>query len=63
VWQINGITYISPVVPTLVKILDGASTDADFNQTENTFVFPQQGYPGMIFPPEYDTCFALFISL
>ncbi|KAJ7761352.1 Cupredoxin [Mycena metata] len=28
------------VVPTLVKILDGASTDADFNQTENMFVFP-----------------------
>ncbi|KAJ7745095.1 hypothetical protein B0H16DRAFT_1856647 [Mycena metata] len=45
--RINGIAYISPVVPTLVKILDGASTDADFNQTENMFVFPANkvGYP------------------
>ncbi|KAJ7029887.1 Cu-oxidase-domain-containing protein [Mycena alexandri] len=52
VWQINGIAYISPVVPTLVKILDGASTDADFNQTENTFVFPANKVIQVTFPPD-----------
>ncbi|KAJ7717101.1 Cupredoxin, partial [Mycena maculata] len=39
VWEINSISYIPPTVPTLIKILDGASNASDFDVHENTFVF------------------------
>ncbi|KAJ7610575.1 Cu-oxidase-domain-containing protein [Mycena polygramma] len=52
VWEINNISYISPVTPTLVKILDGASTNADFNTSENTFVFPANKVIQVTFPPD-----------
>lgn len=49
-WNINNISYLSPEVPTLLKILDGASSDADFNQTENTFVLPVNKIIQVTFP-------------
>ncbi|KAJ6535060.1 Cu-oxidase-domain-containing protein [Mycena capillaripes] len=49
-WNINNISYVSPVIPTLVKILnDGAA--AQFNTTENTFVFPANKTIQVTFPP------------
>jgi len=41
-WEINNISYVPPVVPTLVKVLDGdGDQPSDFNVTENTFIFPK----------------------
>ncbi|KAJ6530265.1 Cu-oxidase-domain-containing protein [Mycena capillaripes] len=40
-WQINNISYIPPDVPTLVKALDGDTQQMDFNEHENTFLFPR----------------------
>ncbi|KAJ6569737.1 Cupredoxin [Mycena vulgaris] len=51
VWNINGVAYKSPVIPTLVKILDGANSAADFNASENTFVFPANKVIQIEFPP------------
>ncbi|KAJ7843746.1 Cu-oxidase-domain-containing protein [Mycena olivaceomarginata] len=39
-WQINNISYIPPSVPTLVRVLQGETQQMDFNETENTFLFP-----------------------
>ncbi|KAJ7733136.1 laccase subfamily 2 [Mycena metata] len=39
-WEINNISYIPPAVPTLLRVLDGETQQMDFNQTENTFLFP-----------------------
>jgi iron transport multicopper oxidase len=39
-WEINNISYVSPTVPTLVKVLDGETQPGDFNPSENTFIFP-----------------------
>ncbi|KAJ7210407.1 Cu-oxidase-domain-containing protein [Mycena pura] len=39
-WQINNSSYIPPTVPTLVRVLQGQTQQMDFNQSENTFVFP-----------------------
>ncbi|KAF8142645.1 Cu-oxidase-domain-containing protein [Mycena galopus ATCC 62051] len=39
-WEINNISYISPSVPTLVRVLHGETQQMDFNVTENTFLFP-----------------------
>ncbi|KAF7346890.1 Laccase 8 [Mycena venus] len=39
-WEINNISYISPSVPTLVRVLNGEIQPDDFNVTENTFLFP-----------------------
>ncbi|KAJ7123991.1 Cu-oxidase-domain-containing protein [Mycena crocata] len=49
-WNINNISYISPEVPTLLKVLEGASTDADFDKTENTFVVPANTVIQITFP-------------
>ncbi|KAJ6614163.1 Cupredoxin [Mycena sp. CBHHK59/15] len=51
-WNINNISYVAPKTPTLVKILDGADTDADFNATENTFVLPANKVIQVTFPPD-----------
>ena len=37
-WKINGKQYQSPSVPTLLKILSGATNDGDFDPTENALV-------------------------
>ncbi|KAJ7464445.1 Cu-oxidase-domain-containing protein [Mycena latifolia] len=50
-WNINNISYISPEVPTLLKILEGAQSQADFNETENTFVLPANKVVQVTFPP------------
>jgi iron transport multicopper oxidase len=34
----NGIQYLSPTVPTLLKIINGATVDADFTIPEHTIV-------------------------
>ncbi|KAJ7930345.1 Cupredoxin [Mycena leptocephala] len=39
-WQINNVSYIPPSVPTLVRVLQGETQQMDFNETENTFLFP-----------------------
>ncbi|KAJ7117430.1 Cu-oxidase-domain-containing protein [Mycena epipterygia] len=51
-WNINNVSYLSPVVPTLIKILDGANSEADFNTTENTFVFPANKVIQVTFPAD-----------
>ncbi|KIJ50346.1 multicopper oxidase [Sphaerobolus stellatus SS14] len=50
-WTINGIQYQPPKLPTLLKILSGASTDADFGPNENTFVLPFNSTIEVIFTP------------
>ncbi|KAF7356197.1 Laccase 2 [Mycena venus] len=50
-WNINNVSYVSPEVPTLLKILEGANSDADFNKTENTFVLPANKVIQVTFPP------------
>ncbi|TEB21723.1 laccase 17 [Coprinellus micaceus] len=37
-WMFNGIQYLSPTVPTLLKIINGATVDADFTIPEHTIV-------------------------
>ncbi|KAF7341780.1 Laccase 17 [Mycena sanguinolenta] len=37
-WEVNGVSYVPPDLPTLLKIINGATTANDFNPTENTFV-------------------------
>ncbi|KAF5386381.1 hypothetical protein D9757_006715 [Collybiopsis confluens] len=53
-WNVNNVSYLSPEVPTLVKILDGANSAADFNVTENTFILPANKIVQVIFPPSED---------
>ncbi|KAJ7060806.1 Cupredoxin [Mycena amicta] len=53
-WNINNVSYISPITPTLVKVLDGADTAADFNKTENTFIIPRGAVVQVTFPPDPD---------
>jgi iron transport multicopper oxidase len=53
-WNVNNVSYLPPTVPTLVKILDGANSDSDFNVTENTFVLPANATVQIIFPPSDD---------
>ncbi|KAJ7799873.1 laccase subfamily 2 [Mycena olivaceomarginata] len=51
-WNINNISYVSPLVPTLVKILDGDGDDAsDYNKTEDTFILPANKVIQVTFPP------------
>ncbi|KAJ7124460.1 laccase 17 [Mycena epipterygia] len=38
VWEINGIVYTPPTLPTLLKIINGATVTSDFNISEHTFV-------------------------
>jgi iron transport multicopper oxidase len=37
-WDINGIKYESPDLPTLLKILNGAREESDFTRSEHTIV-------------------------
>jgi iron transport multicopper oxidase len=37
-WEINGISYKSPNLPTLLEILNGARKESDFAPSEHTFV-------------------------
>jgi iron transport multicopper oxidase len=53
-WNVNNVSYLPPQTPTLVKILDGASTSADFNITENTFILPRNAVIQVDFPPNDD---------
>ncbi|KAF8187933.1 Cu-oxidase-domain-containing protein [Mycena galopus ATCC 62051] len=39
-WEINNVSYIPPSIPTLVRVLQGETQQMDFNETENTFLFP-----------------------
>ena len=52
IWNVNNVSYLPPQTPTLVKVLDGASTEADFNITENTFVLPANATIQVDFPPK-----------
>ncbi|KAF7346709.1 Laccase 16 [Mycena sanguinolenta] len=38
VWQINGEVYVPPILPTLLKVINGATFADDFNTSEHTFV-------------------------
>ncbi|KAJ7062808.1 laccase [Mycena amicta] len=42
VWEINGISYTPPDLPTLLKIVNGATLVSDFNVSEHTFVLKDQ---------------------
>ncbi|KAJ7075749.1 laccase [Mycena belliarum] len=37
-WEINGIPYVPPTLPTLLKIINGATLESDFTTPEHTFV-------------------------
>ncbi|KAF8585860.1 multicopper oxidase [Ramaria rubella] len=55
IWTVNNVSYVAPEVPTLVKILsDNATTEADFNVTENTFILPRNKIIDITFPPNDD---------
>ncbi|KAK7464911.1 hypothetical protein VKT23_006119 [Stygiomarasmius scandens] len=53
-WHINGVQYIAPKTPTLLKVLEGASNETDFGENENTFVFPPGSVVQVEFPPSDD---------
>ncbi|ETW78385.1 laccase 13 variant 1 [Heterobasidion irregulare TC 32-1] len=53
-WNVNNVSYLPPQTPTLIKILDGATDDADFNITENTFILPAHKTIQVDFPPNDD---------
>ncbi|KAF8890405.1 Cupredoxin [Infundibulicybe gibba] len=53
-WNVNNVSYLPPKTPTLVKILDGANSAADFNVTENTFILPRNKVVQITFPPNDD---------
>ncbi|KAG6811126.1 hypothetical protein H0H92_008859 [Tricholoma furcatifolium] len=53
-WNVNNVSYLPPEVPTLVKVLNGANSSADFNVTENTFVLPKNAVIQVDFPPNDD---------
>ncbi|PBK59777.1 Cu-oxidase-domain-containing protein [Armillaria solidipes] len=54
IWNVNNVSYVPPVVPTLVKVIEGDVEVADFNQTENTFVLPANKTIQITFPPNDD---------
>nr|GAT57161.1 laccase 2 precursor [Mycena chlorophos] len=56
VWNLNvsDTQYISPTVPTLVKVLDGVVNASGFNSTENTFIIPKGAVVQVTFPPDPD---------
>ncbi|KAJ6596250.1 Cupredoxin [Mycena vulgaris] len=42
-WDINGISYVPPTLPTLLNIINGATVASDFTIAENTFIlFPNE---------------------
>ncbi|KAF7352035.1 hypothetical protein MVEN_01165900 [Mycena venus] len=41
IWEINGIVYTPPDLPTLLKIINGATVASDFNVSEHTFILTQ----------------------
>jgi len=53
-WNVNNISYLPPTVPTLNKVLGGATKAASFNATENTFILPAHQTIQIIFPPTDD---------
>ncbi|KAL9711773.1 hypothetical protein Ac2012v2_004845 [Leucoagaricus gongylophorus] len=53
-WNINGVSYLSPDVPTLEKVIDGATEAGDFNVTENTFILPAGKTVQISFTPTED---------
>ncbi|KAJ7581502.1 Cu-oxidase-domain-containing protein [Mycena floridula] len=54
IWNVNGVSYVHPETPTLLKVLQGASDEADFNVTENTFVLPANKTIQLTFPQNDD---------
>ncbi|KAJ7196962.1 laccase [Mycena pura] len=38
IWEINGISYVPPDLPTLLKIINGATVASNFTTSEHTFV-------------------------
>ncbi|KAJ6544362.1 laccase 16 [Mycena capillaripes] len=41
IWEINGIVYTPPTLPTLLKVINGATASSDFNVSEHTFILQQ----------------------
>ncbi|KAJ7683845.1 Cupredoxin, partial [Mycena rosella] len=41
VWEINGEVYTPPTLPTLLKIINGATVASDFNTSEHTFILKE----------------------
>ncbi|GLB40419.1 putative multicopper oxidase family protein [Lyophyllum shimeji] len=54
IWNVNNISYLAPKVPTLNKVLAGATNASDFDPTENTFVLPAHKTIEIEFPPTDD---------
>jgi hypothetical protein len=50
IWNVNNVSFVPPTTPTLIKVLDGASEEGDFNVTENTFIFPRNKVVDITFP-------------
>jgi iron transport multicopper oxidase len=51
IWNVNGVSYLPEKVPTLERVMAGASQPGDFNQTENVFVLPANKTIEITFPP------------
>ncbi|KAF5346493.1 hypothetical protein D9756_010060 [Leucocoprinus leucothites] len=54
IWNVNGVSYLPEKVPTLERVMEGASQPSDFNTTENVFVLPANKTVEIVFPPTDD---------
>ncbi|KAK0454042.1 Cu-oxidase-domain-containing protein [Desarmillaria tabescens] len=54
IWNVNNVSYVPPVVPTLMKVIEGEVEASDFNETENTFILPANKTIQITFPPNDD---------
>ncbi|KAG7448641.1 Cu-oxidase-domain-containing protein [Guyanagaster necrorhizus] len=54
IWNVNNVSYVPPVVPTLMKVIEGDIETSDFNETENTFILPANKTIQITFPPNDD---------
>lgn len=54
IWNVNNVSYLSPEIPTLVKVLAGPVDAASFDVTENTFILPANKTVQIEFPETDD---------
>ncbi|PFH47104.1 multicopper oxidase [Amanita thiersii Skay4041] len=54
IWNVNNVSYVSPTVPTLAKVLAGPVDATTFDVTENTFILPANKTVQIVFPETDD---------
>jgi hypothetical protein len=63
IWEINGIVYTPPDLPTLLKIINGATVASDFNVSEHTFILnPNEVVELHIHGADHGTLSFFFVS-